>query len=48
MEFIGGETRKTYLQTFIAQSNYGSREISHTVKSRYACVWDVWYVVDKW
>jgi hypothetical protein len=44
MEFIGGETRKTYLQTFIAQSNHGSRKTSHTVKSKYACVWDIRYV----
>jgi hypothetical protein len=48
VEFIGGETANTYLQTFIAQPNHGSRGTSHTVKSRCACVWDIWYGVDKW
>jgi hypothetical protein len=33
MELIGGETTNTYLQTFIAQSNHGSREMSLAIQS---------------
>jgi hypothetical protein len=48
VELIGGEIANTYLQTFIVQSNHGSRGLNHIVKSRCACVWNIWYVVDKW
>jgi hypothetical protein len=33
MELIGGETRNPYLQTFIAQSNHGSRGINPAIQS---------------
>jgi hypothetical protein len=33
MELIGGETANTYLQTFIAQSNHGSRGMSPATQS---------------
>jgi hypothetical protein len=33
VELIGGETANTYLQTFIAQSNHGSRGMSLAIQS---------------
>jgi hypothetical protein len=35
MELIGGETRTPYLQTFIAQSNHGSRGTSSAIQSNH-------------
>jgi hypothetical protein len=33
VELIGGETANTYLQTFITQSNHGSRGMSPAIQS---------------
>ena len=41
VEHIGGETAHTYLWTYIVKSNNGSKETSHTIKSRCACVWHI-------
>jgi len=40
------ETTHTYLQPCIIRSKKGSRGTSHTIKSRCACVWKTWDIVD--
>ena len=40
VEFIGWEKARAYLQCIYCKVKQGiQRELSHTIKSRYACVW---------
>ena len=41
VEIIGGDTTHKYLQIYIVKSNYGFKEISHAIKSRCVCVWNI-------
>jgi hypothetical protein len=43
VEFIGREKARSYLQCLYCKVNQRiQRELCHTIKSRYACVWNIW------
>ena len=47
MEFIGGEKHRIHTcKAYNVKSNNGSRETGHTIKSRCACVWDIWWMYE--
>ena len=45
MEFIGREKARAYLQCIYCKiKQWIQRELSHTIKSRCACVWNIWWI----
>ena len=45
MEFIGREKARAYLQCICCKVKPRiQRELSHTIKSRCACVWNIWWI----
>ena len=46
VEFIGREKARVYLQCIYCKVKQQiQRELSHTIKSRCACVWNIWWIV---
>ena len=45
VEFIGREKARAYLQCIYCKVKpWIQRELSHTIKSRCACVWNIWWI----
>ena len=45
VEFIGREKARAYLQCIYCKVKQRiQRELSHTIKSRCACVWNIWWI----
>ena len=45
VEFIGREKARAYLQyIYYKVKPRIQRELSHTIKSRCACVWNIWWI----
>ena len=45
VEFIGREKARPYLQCIYCKvKQWIQRELSHTIKSRCACVWNIWWI----
>ena len=45
VEFIGREKARAYLQCIYCKvKQWIQRELSHTIKSRCACVWNIWWI----
>jgi hypothetical protein len=43
--FIGRKKARAYLQCiYYKVKQWIQRELSHTIKSRYACVWNIWWI----
>ena len=46
VEFIGREKARAYLQCIYCKvKQWIQRELSHIIKSRYACVWNIWWLI---
>ena len=45
VKFIGREKARAYLQCMYCKvKQWIQRELSHTIKSRCACVWTIWWI----
>jgi hypothetical protein len=45
VEFIGREKARAYLQCIYCKVKPQiQRELSQTIKSRYECVWNIWWI----
>ena len=45
VKFIGREKVRAYLQCIYCKVKpWIQRELSHTIKSRCACVWNIWWI----
>ena len=46
LQFIGREKARAYLQCIYCKvKQWIQRELSHTIKSRRACVWNIWWLI---